>query len=104
MNLFTDTAKKHDLAVLKEKKDDFAEKLEGETVIADKGYVSKDFAEEMERRGVVFIAVKRENCKAMRKLNTTDSSPELGRRSKPSFQLQIIGEVHKGCEQKRSGC
>ena len=61
MNLFTDTARKHDLAVLKEKKDDFAEKLEGETVIADKGYVSKDFAEEMERRNVRFIAVKRVN-------------------------------------------
>ena len=62
LNLFyVDTAKKHDLAVLKEKKDDFAEKLEGETVIADKGYVSREFAEEMERRGVVFIAVKREN-------------------------------------------
>ena len=41
--LFTYTARKHDLAVLKEKKDDFAERLEGETVIADKGYVSKDF-------------------------------------------------------------
>jgi len=47
--------------VLKEKKDDFAERMEGETVIADKGYVSKDFAEEMQRRGVEFIAVKREN-------------------------------------------
>jgi len=57
----------------------------------------------MRKRDVDFIAVKRENCKAMRKQNTTDSSPELGRRSKPSFQLQIIGEVHKGCEQKRSG-
>ena len=41
--MFTYTAKKHDLAILKEKKDDFAEKLEGEKVIADKGYVSKDF-------------------------------------------------------------
>ena len=62
LNLFyVDTAKKHDLAVLKEKKDDFAEKLEGETVIADKGYVSREFAEEMERRNVRFIAVKREN-------------------------------------------
>jgi len=47
--MFTYTARKHDLAILKEKKDDFAEKLEGEKVIADKGYVSKDFAEEMER-------------------------------------------------------
>ncbi len=32
LNMFTDTARKHDLAVLKEKKDDFAERLEGETV------------------------------------------------------------------------
>ena len=47
--------------MLKEKKEDFAERLKGETVIADKGYISKDFAEEMRKRGVVFIAVKREN-------------------------------------------
>jgi len=47
--------------VLKEKKDDFAERLKGETVIADKGYISKDFAEEMRKRDVDFIAVKREN-------------------------------------------
>jgi len=30
---------------------------EGETVIADKRYVSKDFAEEMEKRGVRFVAI-----------------------------------------------
>ncbi len=42
LNLFTYTARKHDLSILKEKKDDFAEKLEEETVIAE-GYVSKDF-------------------------------------------------------------
>jgi len=47
--------------VLKKKKEDFAERLEGEKVIADKGYVSKEFAEEMGRRNVRFIAVKREN-------------------------------------------
>ena len=35
--------------------------MKGETVIADKGYVSKEFAEKMEKRSVVFIAVKREN-------------------------------------------
>ena len=35
--------------------------MKGETVIADRGYVSKDFAEEMERRSVEFIAVKRKN-------------------------------------------
>ena len=35
--------------------------MKGETVIADKGYVSKDFAEEMEKRGVRFVAIKREN-------------------------------------------
>nr|WP_272943507.1 transposase [Methanocaldococcus villosus] len=60
LNLFyVDTARKHDLAVLKEKEDDFVERLKGKTVIDDKGYVSKEFAEEMEKRGVVFIAVKR---------------------------------------------
>ena len=32
------------------KRDDFAEKLDGEVIIADKGYVSKEFAEEMEKR------------------------------------------------------
>ena len=33
LNLFyVDTARKHDLAVLKEKKEDFAERLKGETV------------------------------------------------------------------------
>ena len=47
--------------MLKEKKDDFAERLKGETVIADKGYVSKEFAEEMRKRDVDFIAVKRKN-------------------------------------------
>ena len=46
---------------MKEKKEDFAERLKGETVIADKGYVSKDFAEEMERSDVDFIAVERKN-------------------------------------------
>ena len=60
LNIFTYTARKHDLAILKEKKDDFAERLKGEVVIADKGYVSKDF-QEMKKRNVVFIAVKREN-------------------------------------------
>ncbi len=45
--------------MLKERKDDFAEREEGETVIADKGYISKDFAEEMEKRSVRFVAVKR---------------------------------------------
>ena len=59
--MFTYTARKHDLAVLKEKKEDFAERLKGEKVIADKGYVSKDFAEEMRKRDVDFIAVKRKN-------------------------------------------
>jgi len=29
---YVDTARKHDLAVLKEKKEDFAERLKGETV------------------------------------------------------------------------
>ena len=61
LNLFTDTAKKHGLTILKEKEDDFAERLKGETVIADKGYVSREFAEEMEKRGVVFVAVKGED-------------------------------------------
>ena len=46
---------------MKEKIDDFSERLKGETVIADKGYVSKDFAEEMEKRGVRFVAIKRVN-------------------------------------------
>ena len=52
--------KKHDLTILE---DDFAEKLNREVIIADKGYVnvSKEFAEEMEKRGVIFIAIKREN-------------------------------------------
>lgn len=49
----------------KEKEEDFYERLklksEGETVIADKGYVSKEFAEEMEKRGVKFIAIKKKN-------------------------------------------
>ncbi len=47
--------------MLKEKKDDFAESLKGKIVIADKGYVSKEFAEEMEKKGVKFVAIKREN-------------------------------------------
>ena len=46
-----DTARKHDLTILKEKADDFAERLKGEVVIADKEYVSKEFAEEMRKRG-----------------------------------------------------
>ena len=46
---------------MKEKIDDFSERLKGVTVIADKGYVSKDFAEELEKRGVRFVAIKREN-------------------------------------------
>jgi len=53
--------RKHDLAIFKEKADDFAERLGGDVVIADKGYVSKDFAEEMEVRVVKFVVVKREN-------------------------------------------
>lgn len=48
-------------------KDDFAERLKGEVVIADKGYVSKKFAEEMEVREVKFVAVKRENMVKRRK-------------------------------------
>jgi len=41
--------------------EEFAEMVRGETVIADKGYVSKEFAEEMEKRGVKFIAIRRKN-------------------------------------------
>ena len=49
----------------------FTEKLDGEVIIADKGYVSRKFAEEMKKRGVVFIVIKRENMIKIRKLNTT---------------------------------
>lgn len=58
---YVDTAKKHDLTVLKERKEDFAGRVEGGVIIADKGYISKDFAEEMEKRSVRFVAVKRGN-------------------------------------------
>jgi len=35
--------------------------MKGEIVIADKGYISKEFTKEMEKGGVKFIAVKRKN-------------------------------------------
>jgi len=45
--------------ILRGSVEDFAGRMRG--VVADKGYVSKDFAEEMWRRGVVFLAVRRVN-------------------------------------------
>ncbi|MBW9222234.1 transposase [Methanothermococcus sp. SCGC AD-155-C09] len=59
--LYINTAKKHDLTILKEKIEDFAKRLKGETVIGDKGYVSKEFSKKMKKRGVTFIAIKRKN-------------------------------------------
>ena len=41
--------------------EEFAGRVRGKTVIADKGYVSGKFAGEMEERGVKFIAIKRKN-------------------------------------------
>jgi len=41
--------------------EEFAKMVRGKTVIADKGYVSKKFAGEMEERGVKFISIKRKN-------------------------------------------
>ena len=46
---------------------------------ADKGWISLrklSFAEEIEKREVRFVAVKRENMIAMRKQNTTDYFPD----------------------------
>jgi len=45
--------------VLKENVEDFSERLKGKMVIADKGYVSKVFAKEMECKKVRFVAIKR---------------------------------------------
>ncbi|MBW9222619.1 transposase [Methanothermococcus sp. SCGC AD-155-C09] len=62
LTLFSaDTAKKHDLTILKEKMEEFAEMVRGKTVIADKEYVGEKFAGEMEVRGVKFTAIKRKN-------------------------------------------
>ena len=33
----------------------------GEIIIRDKGYISKESSKEMKKRGVLFVAVKREN-------------------------------------------
>lgn len=41
--------------------EEFAGRVRGKTVIADKGYVSGKFAEKMGKRGVKFIAIKRKN-------------------------------------------
>ena len=59
--LYISTAKKHDLTILKEKIEDFAKRLKGETLIGDKGYISKEFSKKMKKRGITFIAVKRKN-------------------------------------------
>ena len=47
--------------MLKEKCNDFSKRLKDKTVIADEGYVSKDFVEEMKKRCIKFVAVKRKN-------------------------------------------
>ena len=59
--LYISTGKKHDLTILKENIEDFAKRLKGETVIGDKGYVSKEFSEKMKKKGVTFIPIKRKN-------------------------------------------
>jgi len=39
-----DTARRYDLTILRKRVEDFAGMMKGRVVVADKGYVSKDFA------------------------------------------------------------
>lgn len=59
--LYINPANEHDIAILKENRDDFARRLSGDTVLLDKGYVDTKFEEEMKERGVQYTAIKRRN-------------------------------------------
>ena len=60
LNLFRiDTAKKHDLTILKE--EEFDKIVKVEYIIGDKGYVNWELPEKMEKGGFVFIPIKRKN-------------------------------------------
>ena len=59
--LYVDPANKHDLTIIKDRKEDFIHEFKGNTVILDKAYIDKDFEKEMKNRGIEYITIKREN-------------------------------------------
>lgn len=85
--LYIDTARKHDLTALKENIDNFSKRLKGKIVIADKGYVSKDFTEEMEKRGTKFIPIKRKNMIGEDKMKYYQSPSKLRKIIKTLFPI-----------------
>ena len=51
----------HDLTIVKNNKDDFAERFRNETVLLDKGYIDSDLEDEMEKKRVQYLVIKRRN-------------------------------------------
>ncbi|MGC8911664.1 MAG: hypothetical protein ACP5K8_06280 [Nitrososphaeria archaeon] len=49
--LYVDPANEHDLTIIKNRREDFAERFKGNTVILDKAYIDRGFEEEMRERG-----------------------------------------------------
>jgi len=92
LNLFyVDTARKHDLAVLKEKKDDFAEKPYEKLLLPIKDMLAR-ISRNGEKRCCIHCSEKN-RIKSMRKQN-------IMRRSKHCSQLQKIGEVYKAVSRR----
>lgn len=56
-----DPANTHDLTIVKKNKDDFAARFKNETVLLDKGYIDRELEDEMGKKGVQYIAIKRRN-------------------------------------------
>ena len=59
--LYIDPANKHDLTIIKENEEDFVKRFKGNVVLLDKGYIDTEFAEETKKKGVKYIAIKRDN-------------------------------------------
>ncbi len=78
--------------------------MKSEIVVADKGYISKEFSEEMENRSVVFIAVKRksmiknnEEAEYYRFLSRVRRKIEILFSVTENFELKFIRAVSRKC-------
>ena len=54
-------ANTHDLTIVKKNKDDFVARFRNETVLLDKGYIDMELEDEMGKKGVQYLVIKRRN-------------------------------------------
>ena len=59
--LYVNPANKHDVTIIKENEEDFGEKFRDCTVLLNKCYVDKRFAEAMRAKNVEYVAIKSDN-------------------------------------------